>query len=74
MLKDMQIANQLGLSHHLELGVTAAARDQLLEQMQSGHGDEDYSAVARKYLPEIESALPRRRRQVLKQPVSSKEG
>ena len=74
MLKDMQIANQLGLSHHLELGVTAAARDQLLEQMQSGHGDDDYSAVARKYLTKIESALPRRGRQLLKQPISSKEG
>src|SRR6266480_157189 len=33
MLKDMQIANHLGSSHYLELGVTAAARDQLLEQM-----------------------------------------
>ena len=49
MSKDMQIASRLGLSHHLELGVTAAARDRLLEQMQHGHGDEDYSAVARKY-------------------------
>jgi 3-hydroxyisobutyrate dehydrogenase-like beta-hydroxyacid dehydrogenase len=55
MLKDMEIANQLGLSHHLDLGVTAAARDQLLEQLQSGHGDEDYSAVARKYLPDTHS-------------------
>jgi len=53
MLKDMEIANQLGLSHHLDLGVAAVARDQLLEQLQSGHGDEDYSAVARKYLPDI---------------------
>lgn len=56
MLKDMQIANRLGLMHHIELAVTAAARDRLLEQMQSGHGDEDYSAVARKYFPEIGSA------------------
>jgi 3-hydroxyisobutyrate dehydrogenase-like beta-hydroxyacid dehydrogenase len=55
MLKDMQIANQLGLSHYLDLGVTAAARDQLLEQMQWGHGDDDFSAVARKYLPETKS-------------------
>ena len=55
MLKDMEIANQLGLSHHLDLGVAAVARDQLLEQLQSGHGDEDYSAVARKYLPDIHS-------------------
>src|SRR6266403_1323535 len=56
MLKDMQIANQLGLSHDLELGVTAAARDRLFEQIQLGHGDDDYSAVARKYLPEIPPA------------------
>jgi hypothetical protein len=55
MLKDMQIASQLGLSHYLDLGVTAAARDQLLEQMQWGYGDDDFSAVARKYLPETES-------------------
>lgn len=52
MLKDMQIASRLGLTNHLELGVTAAARDRLLEQMQRGHGDEDYSAVARKYVVE----------------------
>src|SRR5438876_1220909 len=52
MLKDMQIASQIALSHYLELGLTAAARDQLVEQMQWGHGDADYSAVARKYLYE----------------------
>ena len=52
MLKDMQIATQIGLSHYLDLGVTAAARDQLLEQMQWGHGDDDFSVVARKYLHE----------------------
>jgi hypothetical protein len=56
MLKDMQIANQLGLSHDLELGVTAAARDRLVEQVQRGHGEEDYSALARKYLPDSGSA------------------
>jgi hypothetical protein len=52
MLKDMQIASQTALSHYLDLGVTAAARDQLFEQMQWGHGDSDYSAVLRKYLHE----------------------
>src|SRR5262249_52457486 len=52
MLKDVQIANQIALSHYLDLGVTAAARDQLLEQMQWGHGDVDYSSVLRKYLDE----------------------
>jgi 3-hydroxyisobutyrate dehydrogenase-like beta-hydroxyacid dehydrogenase len=50
MLKDMQIATQLALAHYLDLGVTAASRDQLVEQMQWGHGDDDYSAVLRKYL------------------------
>jgi hypothetical protein len=53
MLKDMQIAIRYGLSQHLELGVTAAARDRLLEQMQRGYGDEDYSAIARKYLAQV---------------------
>ena len=52
MLKDMQIANHVGSSHYLDLGVTAAVRDQLLEQMQWGHGDDDFSVVARKYLHE----------------------
>ena len=52
MLKDMQIANQIALSHYLDFGVTAAARNQLFEQMQWGHGDNDYSAVLRKYLHE----------------------
>jgi 3-hydroxyisobutyrate dehydrogenase-like beta-hydroxyacid dehydrogenase len=54
MLKDMQIASRLGLSHHLELAVSAAARDRLLEQMQRGHGDDDYSAVALKYFHEAQ--------------------
>ncbi len=52
MLKDMQIASQIALSHYLDLGLTAAARDQLVEQMQWGHGDDDYSSVVRKYLHE----------------------
>jgi 3-hydroxyisobutyrate dehydrogenase-like beta-hydroxyacid dehydrogenase len=57
MLKDMQIASQIALSHYLDLGVTAAARDQLLEQVQWGHGDDDYSAVLRKYLHEQSSGF-----------------
>ena len=52
MQKDMQIASQIALSHYLDLGVTAAARDQLLEQMQWGYAEDDYSSVARKYLQE----------------------
>jgi hypothetical protein len=56
MLKDMQIANQIALSRYLDLGLTAAARDQLVEQMQWGHGDYDYSAVAHKFLYDGASA------------------
>jgi 3-hydroxyisobutyrate dehydrogenase-like beta-hydroxyacid dehydrogenase len=52
MLKDMEIAIQIALSHFLDLRVTAAARDQLVEQTQWGHGDDDYSSVLRKYLYE----------------------
>jgi 3-hydroxyisobutyrate dehydrogenase-like beta-hydroxyacid dehydrogenase len=59
MLKDTKIAHQLGSFHDLELAVTATVRDRLAEQMQCGHGDDDYSALARKYLPEIESLGPK---------------
>jgi 3-hydroxyisobutyrate dehydrogenase-like beta-hydroxyacid dehydrogenase len=63
MLKDVQIASRIGLTYHLELGVTAATRYRLLEQMQHGYADEDYSAVARKYFavlspPEREQPVP----------------
>lgn len=54
MLKDMKLAGQLGLSHHLELAVTAATRDRLLEQEQRGYAEEDFSVVARKYVPEVQ--------------------
>jgi 3-hydroxyisobutyrate dehydrogenase-like beta-hydroxyacid dehydrogenase len=54
MLKDMKIASQLGLSHHLELAVTTAARDRLLEQEQRGYAEEDFSVIARKYFPEMQ--------------------
>jgi 3-hydroxyisobutyrate dehydrogenase-like beta-hydroxyacid dehydrogenase len=52
MLKDVEIASHIALSHYLDLRVTAAARDQLVEQTQWGHGEDDYSAVLRKYLHE----------------------
>jgi len=44
MQKDMQIASQIALSHYLDLGVTAAVRDQLLEQVQWGYAEDDYSS------------------------------
>jgi hypothetical protein len=41
------------LTHHLELAVTTAARDRLLEQEQRGYTEEDFSVIARKYFPEV---------------------
>jgi 3-hydroxyisobutyrate dehydrogenase-like beta-hydroxyacid dehydrogenase len=58
MLKDIQIANSLGSEYHLELGVAAATRDRLAEQMQHGYGEEDYSAVARKYFAFVRAPEP----------------
>ncbi|HET9419195.1 MAG TPA: NAD(P)-dependent oxidoreductase [Chthoniobacterales bacterium] len=55
MLKDMEIATRLGSTHNLELSVTTATRDRLLEQVQQGHQDEDYSAVICKYSSARES-------------------
>src|SRR5437763_14472324 len=57
MLKDMQIVSQVALSRYLDLGVTAAVHDQLLEHVQWGHGDDDYSSVVRKYLHDRGAAL-----------------
>ncbi len=57
MLKDMQIANRMALLHYLDLGVTTAASNQLAEQVQWGYGEEDYTAVMRKYLHEPASAF-----------------
>jgi 3-hydroxyisobutyrate dehydrogenase-like beta-hydroxyacid dehydrogenase len=57
MLKDVEIAGQIALSHFLDLRVTAAARDQLVEQTQWGHGEDDYTAVLRKYLYEPASGF-----------------
>jgi 3-hydroxyisobutyrate dehydrogenase-like beta-hydroxyacid dehydrogenase len=51
MLKDMQIANRLGHDFDLDLGVAGATRDRLLEEARQGRGDQDYSSIARKFLP-----------------------
>ena len=57
MLKDMVIAGRLGLDHHLELAVTTAARDRLLEQEQRGYAEEDFSVIVRKYFPEVQMPI-----------------
>ena len=54
MLKDIQIANQLGLSHYLELGATAAAHDQL----EPAHSRRGRGRVARPQRPGSTGGLP----------------
>ena len=56
MLKDMQIANRLGRDFELDLSVASAARDRLLEEAREGRGNQDYSSVARKFLPFVQAA------------------
>src|ERR1700757_4575221 len=68
MLKDMKIASQLGLSHHLELAVTTAARDRLLEQEQRGYAEADFSVVAKKYFPEIQRPVPTQELELFEKP------
>jgi 3-hydroxyisobutyrate dehydrogenase-like beta-hydroxyacid dehydrogenase len=58
MLKDMEIAARLGSTHNLELSVTTATRDRLLEQVEQGRQDEDYSAVVQKYSAAQEPTPP----------------
>jgi hypothetical protein len=52
MLKDLQIAARLAESLNLDFTLTEAALDAQLEQMKQGHGEDDYSSVARKFFPE----------------------
>jgi 3-hydroxyisobutyrate dehydrogenase-like beta-hydroxyacid dehydrogenase len=54
MLKDMQIANRLGRGFDLDLTVAGATRDRLLDEARQGRGDEDFSSIARRFLPFVE--------------------
>src|SRR5437868_677516 len=51
MLKDMQIANRLGRHFDLDLTIAGATRDRLLDEASQGRGDDDYSSIARRFLP-----------------------
>lgn len=52
MLKDVQLAGKIARSLDLDLSMTQAARDALLYAANSGRAEDDYSSVARQYLPE----------------------
>jgi 3-hydroxyisobutyrate dehydrogenase-like beta-hydroxyacid dehydrogenase len=51
MLKDMQIANRMGRHFDLDLTVAGVTRDHLLDEARQGRGDDDYSSIARRFLP-----------------------
>ena len=51
MLKDVRIASKLAEEFGLDLPVTEAASDVLLDELKQGRGDADYSSVAQKYFP-----------------------
>jgi hypothetical protein len=55
MLKDMQIANRLGRHFDLDLTVAGATRDRLLDEARQGRGDDDYSSIARRFLPFVKT-------------------
>ena len=70
MLKDIQIATRMGLSSNLQLAVTTATRDRLMEQMQHGRGDEDYSALARKYFADMRPVRPEPPLELMQEPAA----
>jgi 3-hydroxyisobutyrate dehydrogenase-like beta-hydroxyacid dehydrogenase len=51
MLKDVRIASKLAREFGLDLPVTEAASDVLLNELKQGRGDADYSSIAQKYFP-----------------------
>jgi 3-hydroxyisobutyrate dehydrogenase-like beta-hydroxyacid dehydrogenase len=51
MLKDMQIANRMGRHFDLDLTVAGATRDRLLDEARQGRGNDDFSSIARRFLP-----------------------
>jgi 3-hydroxyisobutyrate dehydrogenase-like beta-hydroxyacid dehydrogenase len=57
MLKDVRIGMKLAEGYGLELPVTAASRDMLLDEAKHGRGDADYSSVAQKYFPAATKAV-----------------
>src|SRR5437588_12143376 len=56
MLKDMQIANRMGRHFDLDLTVAGAMRDRLLDEARQGRGDDDYSSIARRFRPFVQTA------------------
>ena len=51
MLKDVRIGLKLAREYSLDLPVTEASGDMLLDELKRGRGDADYSSIAQKYFP-----------------------
>lgn len=69
MLKDMQIANRLGRGFDLDLTVAGATRDRLLDEARQGRGDEDFSSIARRFLPFVEDTAADLQPDLFSQPI-----
>ena len=52
MLKDVQLAGKIARALDLDLAVNETVRDALIEEVKKGRADDDYSSIARRYLPE----------------------
>src|SRR5690242_6067338 len=55
MLKDVQIANRMCRHFDLDFTVAGATRDRLLDEARQGRGDDDYSSIARRFLPFVKA-------------------
>jgi 3-hydroxyisobutyrate dehydrogenase-like beta-hydroxyacid dehydrogenase len=52
MLKDVQLAAKIARALDLDLAMNETVRDALIEEVKKGRADDDYSSIARRYLPE----------------------
>jgi hypothetical protein len=52
MLKDVQLAGKIARALDLDLAMNETVRDALIEEVKKGRADDDYSSIARRYLPD----------------------
>ena len=52
MLKDLRLAEKIARTLDLDLAMNEAVRNALIEEVKRGRADDDYSSIARRYLPE----------------------
>src|SRR5207237_8198931 len=52
---EMQTANRTGRHLDLDLTLAGATRDRLLDEARQGRGDDDFSSIARRFLPFVQT-------------------